>query len=725
MEKSEIATESRSMKDVDGEGAESVDDTEALHWQPGYAERFPIIGVASLCFVLLATVSSAAVLIGSNNVSSTRWPKLIAPNVCLQILNALSNIMLAAAIAQGIAIAWWRKASKGATVADLHRSWEFSTGIRKIAIRVWAFDSVALAALAAYFAIIHGTLFQRAAGTYISQAPATIVPVVAAAATEFPKTGFVVSNQTFGAQAQCGCFMIGDAYSPVVNVWQTSNGFFSGYNDWFRTAKKKSLLDKVEQQSIRKQHCDGTCYADVEAIGFEIDCTTNNGHENIAAAPIAAYEAAGNGTSGDSSAWSNIPIFNSSFLMVYPETTSETAYIEMKLHYFQSDDPNNAQDASCPGRVVDTTCRLHPALVSYPVKVMNYTNAHIVNGVSLGLMASASESNDAQAIYDFNSTIPVKNVMKYDPTQKQAEGFGVVQRLNVSDSHQIGASTALGGIANALHLALSSSATISYTPEMRSTDASWSLDQQGTFAQTMMYGPPNMGSCDCSFRSEALDIVIQSINQLMFLTSIGMIDHDNFQYKTVKAGEEVTIRGVGTDSTASFRTLPNTKQIRDVVFYTSNYTYMGLAIASAIICILLVVPSFWRYGELGRNVTLGPIEVANAFHAPLLTEGRQHAKERGGDIKALIDEVGHKQVQYGFVEEVSAPSPGLSGRMQRTKSVRLEIAEPTRVRPVSTAWTSPPNSPRSPDSGSRRFPRFGSPRIPQVGSTPASSRPAS
>ena len=50
-------------------------------------------------------------------------------------------------------------------------------------------------------------------------------------------------------------------------------------------------------------------------------------------------------------------------------------------------------------------------------------------------------------------------------------------------------------------------------------------------------------------------------------------------------------------------------------------------------------------------MTLGPIEVANAFHAPLLTGARQHAKERGGDIEALIDVVGHKQVRYEDPED--------------------------------------------------------------------------
>lgn len=65
---------------------------------------------------------------------------------------------------------------------------------------------------------------------------------------------------------------------------------------------------------------------------------------------------------------------------------------------------------------------------------------------------------------------------------------------------------------------------------------SWSFDKV-TLAQTMRHGPPVMASCDCSFRNESLDMMIEAVNQLMSLASIGMIDQSSFMGRTVKLNE--------------------------------------------------------------------------------------------------------------------------------------------------------------------------------------------
>jgi len=202
-----------------------------------------------------------------------------------------------------------------------------------------------------------------------------------------------------------------------------------------------------------------------------------------------------------------------------------------------------------------------------------------------------------------------------------------------------------------------------------------------------------------------------------------MVDSSSFQSKPVQAGDAVTITSVGGEnSTTTFRQLSGSVQIKDAIYYSTNYAFMAAGIASTVLCVILVVPSFWRYGELGRDVTLGPIEVASAFRAPMLTEGRSNAKEAGGDIKELLKDVGGRKVMYGFVEEhhyntvngsddgvVGNAEPGAggneNGNVKRHASVRLEIAQPERVRPVSGVW-SPPTSP-SPRSPGLRSPRLG------------------
>jgi hypothetical protein len=68
----------------------------------------------------------------------------------------------------------------------------------------WALDVVALATLATKMAILDSFLFQNAATTYVTQDPAKNVTLVGVAATEFPQTGYVVS-EGFAAQTDCSC----------------------------------------------------------------------------------------------------------------------------------------------------------------------------------------------------------------------------------------------------------------------------------------------------------------------------------------------------------------------------------------------------------------------------------------------------------------------------------------------------------------------------------------
>ncbi len=537
-------------------------------------------------------------------------------------------------------------------------------------------------------------------------------------------TGYVVSNVSFGAQTSGACmlsvmtsqaqladhylaFMIGDSFIPVVNTWETSNGFFSSYNELFRFSNQGIL-----QQLNSLDYCHGVCYSHMQAIGFEVDCVDTTNHTDIAIPAIAAYNANGN-----ASAWTDLPIFNSSFAVEYASETTNYSQIVLDLQYFQSDDPYNPTSDTCPGTVFRKQCSLRPAIISYPLKITNFTNEHVINGVSLGTKNAQTDDPD------LNKNVPLP---KYDGRLKQAEGFSVVEYLYPQDTHTMRSLTALGGIANALSQFLSSSAAITYE-----ADGSWSLKQLGTLAQTMMYGPPNMGSCDCSFRNEALDSIVASINQLTFLVATGMVDTSTFRGlprgKTAFPSPlpQASVIAVDSNTTTSFRALSGQAiQLTDVVHYRTHYVYAGLAFGITIFCILLVIPSFWQYGELGRRVTLGPVEIASAFGAPILVDNAR-AEARNENIDTLIKHIGHRKIVYGFVDVdgdgqiddhqemhlqgtnqpglpttpgLAVTSPGLqtptlspalsqtdgqTSTVQKRRSVRLAMGAPERVRPTS------------------------------------------
>lgn len=504
--------------------------------------------------------------------------------------------------------------------------------------------------------------------------------------------------------------MIGDSFTPVVNTWETSNAFFSSYNELFRFSEEKS-----SHQSGSLKYCIGVCYSHLEAIGFEIGCVDQTKHTDIAVPAIAAYDAG-----GAASEWTDLSIFNSSFALEYSSEATNYSQIILNLQYFQSDDPYNPNSDTCPGTVFNKQCSLRPALISYPLKVTNFTNEHVVNGVSLGVQDTTNDDPD------LNKNPPPP---KYNSTLKQAEGFSVVDYLYPQDTHTIRSLTALGGIANALSQFLSSSAAITHE-----ADGSWSLKQVGTLAQTMMYGPPNMGSCDCSFRNEALDTIVASINQLTFLVATDMVDTTGFRGlprgKTAFPSPlpAANVLAVDSNTTTSFRALSGQAiQLTDVVHYRTHYVYAGLAFGITILCIVLVIPSFWQYGQLGRRVTLGPVDIASAFGAPTLVDNAR-AEARNENIDTLIKHIGNREIVYGFVDvdgdgevddhqemhlqgtnqlglpaepgidvtspAIGSPMPspapnqvdGQTSNAQKRRSVRLAMGAPERVRPTSQVF---------------------------------------
>lgn len=279
-------------------------------WSPGYYNRIPYFGLIGLSCIAIFSCASFAILIASNNVSTSKWTQNLAPHILLSVFNALGGMGLAIAVGEGVAIAWWRYAMKGATVEELHQQWQLSTGIVSAALnrpKSIFTSSIGLALLATQVTVLNSILYQASTSTYTAPDPPKSLAAVAIAAQEFPTTGYVVSNTSFAAQTACECFMIGDSYTPVVNNWQTANGFFSGYNELFRFGNPKGNL-----QSKNLQYCDGICLGSFEAIGFEIDCTQSQNHTNLASAAISAYNDGGN-----SSAWTNLAIFNSSFALEY------------------------------------------------------------------------------------------------------------------------------------------------------------------------------------------------------------------------------------------------------------------------------------------------------------------------------------------------------------------------------------------------------------------------
>lgn len=81
--------------------------------------------------------------------------------------------------------------------------------------------------------------------------------------------------------------------------------------------------------------------------------------------------------------------------------------------------------------------------------------------------------------------------------------------------------------------------------------------------------------------------------------------------------------------------------------YQTNYHFLAGAIAATFFSMLCVLPVYWGYWELGRNVSLDPFEIAQAFGAPMLMDHQQKTKQ--GYVSEVLKEDGTTKVRFGRV----------------------------------------------------------------------------
>lgn len=183
----------------------------------------------------------------------------------------------------------------------------------------------------------------------------------------------------------------------------------------------------------------------------------------------------------------------------------------------------------------------------------------------------------------------------------------------------------------------------------------YAISQMGHSANYMTDPPTDLHSCAFNYSNPLdpykapnglfeLPSVVGRINSLMFGLATD-ISQDNSR----EVGE-----GVRQFNGTVYKT---------TVHYATDYWYMGGAIISTVICVLLVLPIYWGFWQLGRKVTLNPFEIAYAFRSPVVNTASSGVPEQ------MIKDVGTTKVKYG-------PIVAGDGRGQFGVSAPEHVAEP-------------------------------------------------
>lgn len=96
-------------------------------WKATFFRWGPLGGLFCMLLSVLSILVSLGILMGSKGAPVDNWT--VQPSAYLAICTAVANQALRFAAFQGVVIAWWVRASHGATLAQLHYDWRAGTTI--------------------------------------------------------------------------------------------------------------------------------------------------------------------------------------------------------------------------------------------------------------------------------------------------------------------------------------------------------------------------------------------------------------------------------------------------------------------------------------------------------------------------------------------------------------------------------------------------------------------
>lgn len=566
-------------------------------WVPGPWNQFPTLGVAGFVVVFIGTVAALVILVLSNGKRVKEWPTTshqVTPNVLVNLATHFSSFGLATAIAQGVAICWWRKVLHGSTLRGLHDNYSFTTDLIAILTSGRRFNLIALAAVMTKFGVIDSTLFQRSTTTELTYAE------------NYQKANIQAWFTNEWPQGQGG---IPGSDGDIETVDQRIADIITAFNT--RIANEKCHDTQILFNGCPpSQSCSGT----LDALGFGLECSMS-------------IEQIDYGISRQSGS----ELYSVAFDVDWSNESKRYASINLNMSYINSE---NGADKSCPGTLTKRTCKIRPAIVRYPLLIQAADKSHSINVTHLTHYLSQMED------YPFNAEL----------TTEQLDGIKV---LNYTDlPERFGEKSTVGGIAFSLNSLFKAEASLDLIE-----GENWDLEVEGPHAVALFPAENSTEiSRSCGFKLDrtAAGVADPFIALLRNINSFGFISALYISGASLIPPE--------TREAAGFKSYNTTANVSGYVqLYKTQYGFLAGAIAATFFSVVCVLPVYWGYWQLGRGLTLDPLEIAQALRAPLLAE----ARPENGYLEETLDQVGDRRIRYG--------------RLVGDNSVYLGIAESDRV----------------------------------------------
>ncbi|KAE8453901.1 hypothetical protein EG329_007677 [Mollisiaceae sp. DMI_Dod_QoI] len=301
------------------------------------------------------------------------------------------------------------------------------------------------------------------------------------------------------------------------------------------------------------------------------------------------------------------------------ENITQSTYILMNVAY-----TNNSNLSECSGTLTQRTCYLAPATLRYPITLTGDTltigdtvgNATIQSFQPSAAAASSNMSNtdvSSEYVYWTIAGLYLSATSLFSSNATYTNGGAISTYLNLPDT-------------------LSNQFII--TPKQNLSGL------QGSYNLSVPH--------DCNQNwTDPTSHILTSLNAIAFRVSLSAA---TFPYRNTSKPPQAQVITM--------------EQTSNINVYHSEYRFLIASTILATVCALLVLPSFLGWWDLGRRVSLSPVETAKAFDAPLLQGPGSNAS-----LQQLVRRVGTRGVRFGEVEDYAAAS-GVR---------RLKFADPSEV----------------------------------------------
>lgn len=101
------------------------------------------------------------------------------------------------------------------------------------------------------------------------------------------------------------------------------------------------------------------------------------------------------------------------------------------------------------------------------------------------------------------------------------------------------------------------------------------------------------------------------------------------------------------------------QETHDEIVFASHLEFFAGAVGLMFATLVFVASNFYGWWQLGRNMTMSPIEIASAYNVPLL---RGHEVSANANVDMQLEKIGGRRVRYGeIVDDTSGLQKGSLG----------------------------------------------------------------